>query len=211
MSSDKVIVAAVAGAHGVSGRVKLRTFAEEPASVGTFGPLSDETGERQFDIRVTGSTKGGVIAELSGIRNRDQAEALKGTTLHVDRDRLPDLDDEEDFYQADLIGLEAVHVDGQRLGRVKAVHTLGAGEVLEIQPALRAGRKTLLITFTREAVPEIDLAEGRLPIDPPVEIDARPEDEEGLDPAAEDDTAVAIQPVTDADTDAAADGETPER
>lgn len=211
MSTGKVIVAAVAGAHGVSGRVKLKTFTEEPASVGTFGPLSDETGERQFDIRVTGSTKGGVIAELSGVRNRDQADALKGTTLHVDRDRLPDLDDAEDFYQADLIGLEAIHVDGQRLGRVKAVHTLGAGEVLEIQPALRAGRKTLLIPFSREAVPEIDLAEGRLTIDPPNEIDARPEDEDGpekgLDEGTEQETAVAVED----ETDALADGEALDR
>ncbi|MDF1722008.1 MAG: ribosome maturation factor RimM [Minwuia sp.] len=191
MSSDRVIVAAIAGAHGVSGRVKLKTFTEEPASVGTFGPLSDEAGERQFEIRVTGSTKGGVIAELSGIRNRDQAEALKGTTLHVDRERLPELEDEEDFYQADLIGLEAIHVDGQRLGRVKAVHTLGAGEVLEIQPALRAGRKTLLVPFSREAVPVVDIAAGRLTIDPPVEIDARPEDEEGGEMPPEDASEVS--------------------
>ena len=179
MSSARVIVAAVAGAHGVSGRVKLKTFTEDPANVGTFGPLTDESGERQFDVRVTGSTKGGVIAELSGIRNRDEAEALKGTTLHVERDRLPALDDAEDYYQADLIGLEAVHVDGQRLGRVKAVHTLGAGEVLEIQPPLRAGRRTLLIPFTQAAVPVVDLAGGQLTIDPPEEIEARPEDEEG--------------------------------
>lgn len=179
MSSARVIVAAVAGAHGVSGRVKLKTFTEVPANVGTFGPLTDESGERQFDVRVTGSTKGGVIAELSGIRNRDQAEALKGTTLHVERERLPALDDAEDYYQADLIGLEAVHVDGQRLGRVKAVHTLGAGEVLEIQPPLRAGRPTLLIPFTQAAVPVVDLAGGQLTIDPPEEIEARPEDEEG--------------------------------
>ena len=178
MSSARVIVAAVAGAHGVSGRVKLKTFTEVPANVGTFGPLTDESGERQFDVRVTGSTRGGVIAELSGIRNRDQAEALKGTTLHVERDRLPPLDDAEDYYQADLIGLEAVHVDGQRLGRVKAVHTLGAGEVLEIQPPLRAGRRTLLIPFTRAAVPVVDLAGGQVTIDPPEEIEARPEDEE---------------------------------
>lgn len=179
MPSARVIVAAVAGAHGVSGRVKLKTFTEVPENVGTFGPLTDESGERQFDVRVTGSTKGGVIAELSGIRNRDQAEALKGTTLHVERDRLPALDDTEDYYQADLIGLEAVHVDGQRLGRVKAVHTLGAGEVLEIQPPLRAGRRTLLIPFTRAAVPVVDLAGGQVTIDPPKEIEARPEDEEG--------------------------------
>jgi len=185
MSSAKVVVAAVAGAHGVSGRVKLKTFTEAPANVGTFGPLSDESGERQFDVRVTGTTKGGVIAELSGVRSRDEAEALKGTTLHVARDRLPALEDEEDFYQADLIGLEAVHVDGQRLGRVKAVYTLGAGEVLEIQPSLRAGRRTLLIPFTREAVPEVNLAEGRVTIDPPVEIEARPEDEEGADDAGD--------------------------
>ncbi len=177
MSSARVIVAAVAGAHGVSGRVKLKTFTEDPANVGTFGPLSDESGERQFDIRVTGSTKGGVIAELSGIRNRDQAEALKGTTLHVERSRLPTLEDEDDYYQADLIGLEAVHVDGHRLGRVKAVHTLGAGEVLEIQPPSRAGRRSLLIPFTRAAVPVVDIAGGQLTIDPPHEIDARPEED----------------------------------
>jgi len=188
MSSARVIVAAVAGAHGVSGRVKLKTFTEDPANVGTFGPLTDESGERQFDVRVTGSTKGGVIAELSGIRNRDEAEALKGTTLHVERDRLPALDDAEDYYQADLIGLEAVHVDGQRLGRVKAVHTLGAGEVLEIQPPLRAGRRTLLIPFTQAAVPVVDLAGGQLTIDPPEEIEARPEDEEGA--SSEEDGAV---------------------
>ena len=101
------------------------------------------------------------------------AEALRGTELYADRGRLP-APDEDEFYHADLIGLTAIGTDGQAVGTVRAVHDFGAGDILEI---VGAGGPPRMLPFTREAVPEIDLAGGRLVIDPPAETEAKPEDD----------------------------------
>jgi len=174
-SERRVLLAAVAGAHGVSGRVRLKCFTETPEAVGTYGPLSDESGERVFEVRVTGQTKGGVIAELSGVRKRETAEALKGVALYAPRAALPDLDDEEDYYHADLIGLVVETLDGNRLGLVRAIHDFGAGDVLDVKPSKGGGT---MLPFTREIVQTVDLANGVLRVDLPNEIDVLDADEE---------------------------------
>ena len=166
----RVPVAQVAGAHGVHGRVKLRTFTDEPADVASFGPLSDADGARAYKVRVTGATRGGVIVEMSGVRTREEAEALKGLLLHADRDALPALDDAEDFYHADLVGLMAVTVEGRQLGTVRAIHNYGAGDILDVRPARGGG---MMLPFTREVVPEIDLEAGELRVVLPDEIEVR--------------------------------------
>ncbi|WP_416897410.1 MAG: ribosome maturation factor RimM [Minwuia sp.] len=168
MSGNRVLLAVVTGAHGVSGRVRLKTFTEAPEDVGAYGPVTDRSGERQFGLKVTGATKGGVIAELSGVRKREDAEALKGEELYVGREALPDLDDAEDFYHADLIGLAVETVDGQRLGIVRAVHDFGAGDVLDVKPSKGPGR---MLPFTLDVVPEIDLPNGVLKVLLPDEIE----------------------------------------
>lgn len=160
--TDKICVGAIAGAFGVQGEVRLKSFCAEPADIATYGPLTSEDGTRCFTIKLTRPVTGGLGARLSGIATREQAEAAKGLTLWADRARLPSLPDDE-FYHADLIGLLVSDAGGAELGRVRAIHDHGAGDILEV-----AGpRGVLLLPFTRAVVPTVDLAAGRIVADPP--------------------------------------------
>jgi 16S rRNA processing protein RimM len=170
-----VCVAAVATAHGVRGGLKLRCFTEAPESVAAYGPVFDEAGLELFALRVTGLVPGGVTAEAAGITTREAAEALRGLRLYVPRERLPAVDDPDEFYHEDLIGLAAMGPDDRLYGRVKAVHDFGAGDVLEVVD--EAGR-SLMYPFTRETVPEVDVAAGRLLLNPPTELAAGPSRED---------------------------------
>ncbi len=105
------------------------------------------------------TTKGGVVARLEGVSDRNAAEALKGVELYVDRDKLPAAAEGE-FYHADLIGLAAVDPQGKRLGEIVAVQNYGAGDLLEIR--LTGAGKTELVPFTEATVPEVDIAAGRV-------------------------------------------------
>ena len=170
--TDRLLIAAVAGPHGVRGLVKLKCFTEDPARVTAYGPITDESGRREFRIAVLGLAKGGALARIEGVTDRTAAEALKGTRLYVSRAALPALPAEDEYYHADLVGLGVETRDGQSLGRVKAVLNYGAGDVLEVE---RGSAPTLLLPFTRAAVPVVDLAGRRLVADPPVEIEPEAE------------------------------------
>ena len=159
--SDKICIGAIAGAFGVHGEVRLKSFTAEAADIASYGPLSTEDGSRQFTIALTRPVTGGLGARLTGIATREEAEALRGTTLWAPRSALPSLPDDE-FYHADLIGLEVFDTGGRPLGRVKAIFDHGAGDILEI-----AANPPLLLPFTREIVPTVDLAAGRIIADPP--------------------------------------------
>ena len=149
---------AVAGAFGVTGEARIKSFCAEPRAIGDYGPLVTEDG-RRFTLSITREVKGGFAARLSEVATREQAEALRGTRLYAPRDRLPALAEDE-FYHADLIGLEVVDTGGAVLGRVRAVHDFGAGDVIEV-----AGKAELMLPFTRAAVPTVDLAARRLVAD----------------------------------------------
>lgn len=162
--APRVCVGAIAGAFGVKGEVRLKSFTAEPEDIASYGPLDSEDGTRRFEATITGQTKNGLVARLSGVRSKEEADALRGTRLYVDRDRLPE-PEEDEFYHADLIGLDVYDTGGIHLGRVKAVLNHGASDLLEIHgPGLSA---TVLLPFTREAVPRVDLASGRIVADPP--------------------------------------------
>ncbi|TRW97570.1 16S rRNA processing protein RimM [Paracoccus sp. M683] len=160
-AADRVCVGAIAGAFGVHGEVRLKSFTSEPRDISSYGPLTTEDGKRSFAIQVTRPVTGGLGARLSGVETREQAEALKGTTLWASREALPNLPDDE-FYHADLIGLEVVDTGGQVLGRVRAIYDHGAGDILEV-----VGQQVLLLPFTRAVVPTVDLVAGRIVADPP--------------------------------------------
>jgi len=159
----RVCVGAIAGAHGVRGGVKIKSFTAEPANVAAYGPVWDEAGERRFTVKVTGSAgKPGLVrATLSGVTDRDQAEALRGVRLYVDRASLPKAGD-DDFYYADLIGLRVEDESGTALGQVRGVFDFGAGDVLEIA---RPDGKLVMLPFTKAAVPVVDVAGGRVVVD----------------------------------------------
>ncbi len=163
MDKDRVCVGAIAGAFGVKGEVRLKSFCAEPEAIGTYAPLYSEDGARTFSVALGRPVPNGLSARLSGISTREEAEALKGTRLYADRDKLPTLTDDE-YYHADLIGLDVLDTGGTLLGKVSAVLNHGAGDLLEIQ---RSGKGAALIPFTLAIVPTVDLATGRIIADPP--------------------------------------------
>ena len=161
---SRVCVGAVAGAFGVKGEVRLKSFTAEPEDIAAYGPLETEDGAQRFEAQITGRAKGTLVARLSGIASKEAADALRGTRLYVDRDCLP-APDEDEYYHADLIGLEVYDTGGALLGTVKAVLNHGASDLLEIQgPGLAS---TVLLPFTLDAVPTVDLATRRIVADPP--------------------------------------------
>lgn len=162
--SARVCVGAVAGAFGVRGEVRLKSFCALPEAIADYGPLEDEAGARRFDVALDRPVKGGFAARLSGVETREAAEALRGVRLYAARDRLPALPDDE-FYHADLIGLDVADPGGVILGRVRAVLDHGAGDLLEITRP--GGGEPVLLPFTRANVPRIDLTARRLIADPP--------------------------------------------
>ncbi|ABL71948.1 MULTISPECIES: ribosome maturation factor RimM [Paracoccus] len=164
--TERVCVGAIAGAFGVRGEVRLKSFTSQPNDIAGYSPLYTEDGNRSFTIRLTRPVTGGLGARLSGVETREQAEALKGVTLWADRDKLPALPDDE-FYHADLIGLSVYDTGGALLGKVRAIYDHGAGDILEIFGPGR--RQVLLLPFTRAFVPTVDLAAGRIVADPPEE------------------------------------------
>lgn len=172
MTSGRVLLATIGRAHGVRGEARVKAFTADPAALAQYGPLVAEDG-RRFVIERLRPAKEVVIAKFAGIDDRDAAEALNGTGLWVDRSALPP-PDEDEFYHADLIGLAAFDRDGGPLGTVVAVHDHGAGDIIEIAPSRGA---SMLIPFTRDAVPEVDLSAGRVTIVPPEETEAREEEE----------------------------------
>ncbi len=166
MPEDRVCLGVVVGAHGVQGRLRVKPFTADAEAVAAYGPVEDEAGTWRRRLRVTGQAKGVVVAAMEGVDSREAAEALRGCRLMVPRAALPALADPEEYYYADLVGLGVDSGDGERLGTVRAVHDFGAGDVLEV--ALEGGG-TALYPFTRRVVPTVDLAAGRLVIEPPAE------------------------------------------
>jgi 16S rRNA processing protein RimM len=162
-----IYVARIGVAHGVRGQVKLWTFTEDPLSVTRYGPLTTKDGARQFEVTQARQARGYLVATLNGITTRNEAERLNGVELYVARDKLPAIADDE-YYHADLIGLAAVTVAGEPLGRVVAVHNFGAGDIIEIAPSDGA---TMLLPFSNAVVPTVDIAGGRVVIELPGEIE----------------------------------------
>jgi 16S rRNA processing protein RimM len=161
----RVCMGVIGAPHGVRGAVRVKSFTDAPQAIANYGELEDEGGERRFTLRVIGTAKGDgmVIAALSGVADRDRAEALRGLGLYAPRDALP-ATAEDEFYHADLVGLLAVLPDDTPVGRIIAVHDFGAGDMIEIA---RDSGPPALVPFTRAAVPAVDIAGGRLVIDPP--------------------------------------------
>lgn len=157
-----VLVGALAGAWGVQGAVRLKSFCATPSAIADYAPLVTEDG-RSFGVALIRPLQGAFAARLSGIATCEEAEALKGARLFAPRARLPSLPDDE-FYHADLIGLDVLDVGGAPLGRVHAVHDHGAGDLIEIA---RPGLPSVLLPFTRAAAPTVDLAARRMIVEPP--------------------------------------------
>ena len=164
MSDTMVLVGAIAGAFGVKGEVRLKSFTSEPEDIASYGPLFTEDGSQSFQVRLSGRLKNALSARLNGISSKEQADRMKGMKLFVPREAFPQLPDDE-FYHADLIGLSVYDTGGGEIGAVKAVLNHGATDLLELR--LTASNETALLPFTRDYVPTVDMVARKLIIDPP--------------------------------------------
>ena len=157
--AQRILLGRIVGAHGIRGDVVIDSYAGEPGDIAAYGPLSSEDGSKQLEIKVVRVTPKGVVARVSGVADRNGAEALRGTALYALRSRLP-ATAEDEFYYADLAGLRADNEAGERIGSVVTVQNYGAGDLLEVR--LEGVSVTELMPFTDAYVPVVDVAAGRV-------------------------------------------------
>ena len=158
--AELICVAAIAGAFGVKGEVKLKSFTDLPESCVSYGPLLSGSGQVILTPASHRLVKGAVAVTCPEVKTREQAEALKSTKLYVPRENFPP-PEEDEFYAADLIGLDVKSTDGKRIGKIIAVEDFGAGDLLEIKP--KEG-KSFYHPFTLAATPKVDIKAGRVVI-----------------------------------------------
>jgi 16S rRNA processing protein RimM len=154
VGEDLILVGRVAGAFGVRGEVRITSFTADPMALVDYKDLRREDGSPGLTLIGGRAAKGSVVVRVREVETREQAEALRGLKLYILRDVLPE-PEEDEFYVADLVGLDVVTAEGEPLGVVRSVHDFGAGDLLEIQPPQGA---SWWLPFTREAVPEVRLA-----------------------------------------------------
>ena len=173
--TKRILLGRIGAPHGLKGEVVVQSFAAEPLDLKAYGPLTDEHGAETIHIKSLRAAGKGLIARIKGIEDRTAAEALRGTELFVERAKLrkPKADE---FYHADLIGLAAHAPDGLLIGKIVDVPNYGAGDLLEIAPV--AGGETLLVLFTKQFVPSVDIAAGKVEVVLPVMVKADTDEEE---------------------------------
>ena len=164
MYDAMIIMGALAGAFGIKGEVRLKSFTSDPKAIANYGPLFTEDGSRSYQVRLTGQLKNAFSARLSGVHTKEQADGLRGLQLFVPRSKFPKLPDDE-FYYADLLGLSVFSAGGAELGQIKAVQNHGATDLLEIFTAKT--NQSVLLPFTQINVPTVDISSGKIIIDPP--------------------------------------------
>ena len=153
VTGKKVLVAVIGAPHGVRGELRAKPHTDDPLGLSEYGPLTDENG-RAFKVLSVRPAKNVVVMKIEGVGSREAAEALKGVSLYVPREALPDDSLEEDeYFQADLEGLAVRDADGVDYGTVEGIYNFGAGDILELR---KPGAKPVMIPFTETAVPHID-------------------------------------------------------
>lgn len=175
--TDLVFLGEFGRAHGLKGEVRLKSFTADPAAIADYRPLLSEDG-RPFIITSVRQTAGNqpdlLVVRVDGVTSREGAEALNRITLHIERDRLPAIEEADEFLYADLIGLEAVDPVGAKLGTISDVLDYGGGEILQIEPA------GILVPFTKAFVPAIDFATGKVVVDYAESSESEASEEAGI-------------------------------
>ncbi len=166
---DHVLMGRIGAAHGISGEVRIQSFTAHPADIAGYSPFETDRPGLTVTIEGVRLSKNVVIARLAEVIDRTAAERLNGVELYIPRDRLPPADTEDEFYHADLIGLDVRLTEGTSVGTVIAVPNYGAGDLLEIAAG---GTSSQLYPFTRAIVPEIHVDKGYLVLVPPGETTA---------------------------------------
>jgi 16S rRNA processing protein RimM len=168
-NTNRILLGQIGAAHGIKGAVRIASHTQDPTAIGSYGPLETDRPGLTITIDKLRVHKNVVVAHLKGINDRNTAETLNGVGLYVDRARLPEPEDDDDFYHADLIGLEARVESGQIIGQVSAIPNFGAGDLIEIRDPNTGD--TYLYPFTKAVVPTIRIAEGYLVIEVPLDAE----------------------------------------
>jgi 16S rRNA processing protein RimM len=171
--SRLILVGQIGGGFGVRGEVRVTAFTADPLALTAYGPLLRADGTVALTLSATRPDKSGVVGRAKEIATKEEADALRGLKLYVPRDHFPE-PDEDEFYLADLLGVEVRDTAGGIMGTVKSVQNFGADDMLEIAPA--TGGPTWYLPFTKEATPELHLADGWLLAVPPTEVGEREPD-----------------------------------
>ena len=170
-SATWVALAVFTQPHGVSGRMKVKSFTEPLHDFATFKNLTDAKG-KPIALRITGNTAGGAIVEIEGVTRREQAELLRGQKIGIPRAAMPTLQKPNMYYTDDLVGMQVMDAVGERFGTVRAVVNYGAGDILEITTLLGVDA---LYAFTHATFPQVDIAARQITINPPDILEAKPE------------------------------------
>ena len=178
MAAPRLIeVGRIAGAFGVRGELRITAYTAEPLALLRYRDLLRQDGTKALTLASARAAKGGLVGRAKEVETREHAEALKGVRLYIPREALPE-PEEDEFYLADLIGLEARDASGAIVGRIRAVEDFGAGDLLDIAPP---DGPSFWLAFTREAVPEVRIGEGYVTVAFPAEIGGDPEPDERTD------------------------------
>lgn len=178
MSENKLVcVGKVLSAHGIKGEVKIKHFTESPESFAQYVVLYSADGKKSYSVKIRSMGSKGIIARVDGVSTRDEAEKLKGTELFIYKDMLPELGDDE-FYYEDLISLKVIDENGEDVGVVSAIYNHGANDIIEIM--LKKSGQAMLLPFTKVTVPEVDVAKGFVVVSFPdvEELDIESDEEE---------------------------------
>lgn len=167
---ELIELCAITNAHGIKGEVTIKLFGYDPEALLNYGPLTDKSGQKTFTIqKLRPGKKELLVGRIKEITDRNQAEAVKGTELYIERSKLPEPDEDEDeFYYRDLVGLTVKTNDEELYGKVIAVENFGAGDIIEIMP--QNSQKSVYFSFTKEIVPVVSIKEGYITLNPPAEI-----------------------------------------
>lgn len=172
ISNTDIQLAVIGGAHGIKGEVRVKSYTDDPLAFGNYGKLHDKNGNKYQVIKARVS-KNVVVTRFKSVDTREKAEALNGIELYIDRSRLPQVEDDDEFYLSDLDGLDCVDEAGVVVGFVKGVHNFGAGDIIEVQHA-KGGEA--FYPFTKEVVPIVNVEAGMLTLVPPAEVSERDTD-----------------------------------
>ncbi len=154
-SAKRICLGEKSTAHGVRGLVRIRIYGDDPQAFTAYGPLfTSETGEKTVSIRMKNAANKFWLAEVEGVADRNAAELLRGTKLWIERDKLPDTKDDDEFYYEDLLGMNVHTAEDGDVGTVVAVENFGASDLLEVKPPAGA---TFYVPFADEYIVEVNM------------------------------------------------------
>ncbi len=159
---EKIKIAKIATAHGIKGMVKLDFYGDDISIFEKSEYFFDSKGNK-FSFKIKNPVKNQWVAEVNNIRDRNDAEKLRGTDIYINKSNLPEIKDEDEFYYEDLIGMNVLDKDGNISGKITAIQNFGAGDLLEIKPV---SGSSYYLPFTKEYVPEVNLTLGKIVILP---------------------------------------------